>query len=86
MKLNSFLAAILFLGLSFAGNFPTGVDAHEPTATPSAHADPTYYTVLYRHDNHQPWRSYGQYGSHHEADRAADHLRHQGHEVRVVRD
>ncbi|MBI2805520.1 MAG: hypothetical protein HYX68_11135 [Planctomycetes bacterium] len=41
------------------------------------------YEVLYRHDHHDRWHTYGHYHSDHRAHDVADDLRHQGYQVRV---
>jgi len=55
-----------------SGQQPVGAQAHHPT-----------WEVFYRSDPHHGWRLYGTYHSHHQADHAADHLRHHGYQVRI---
>ena len=80
---NLFLA-LLALGLSLAGTLPVIAETRTPSneSTPQVHPH-SNYTVFYRHDHHHPWRVYGEYRSHHDAHHAADHLRRQGHDVRI---
>jgi hypothetical protein len=56
-------------------------------ATAEAHAPVAYrhrrFEVLYFHCGH--WVNYGCYGCWEDANRAAHHLRHEGHRVRIDR-
>jgi hypothetical protein len=42
--------------------------------------------VKYRRGFHHEWRFYGSYREREEAQRAAEHLRHEGYEVFIDRD
>jgi hypothetical protein len=70
------LAGLTVLGLAL----PLGM-----TATADAHPPMEYrhrvYEVLYR--RHHEWHVYGSYRDHEDAERAAHHLRREGHEVRI---
>ncbi len=68
------------LGFSILASVPSPAVAANTPAVAPLHAT---YEVWYRTDHHHGWRLYGTYHSHHAADHAADHLQHQGYEIRI---
>ncbi len=72
------LAALALLAP--AGLVPQAWAGDRPAVGHGHHA---HYAVYYRHGHHHPWRLHGEYHSRHEAEHAADQLRHQGYEARV---
>lgn len=72
-------AAFVALALIAPATFAPRVQAD----TPGHQVFHAHYQVMYRPDHHHPWRIYGTYHSRHQADHAADHLRHHGYEVHI---
>ncbi|MFL5342741.1 MAG: hypothetical protein ACJ8F7_21625 [Gemmataceae bacterium] len=76
------LTGLTVLGLALPLGLTATADAHEPRPYEHEHHRRDF-EVNYRRNCDSPWRCYGRFDGEREADRAAEHLRHQHFEVRV---